>query len=102
MQTTSKSTLLKSARADARKWSRYVDRLLEAFHSSGNASPILAPGMEALRNKRDTLVTKVQALARHQEIGWSRAQSEVERARRELRDSWRIVISALDRESTIA
>ena len=68
--------LLVSADADSQKWSGYVDKLLRAFHSSRSAPPLLMAGMEALRNKRDTLVTKVHALHRHRNRDWQRAHRE--------------------------
>jgi hypothetical protein len=45
------------------------------------------------------VVTKAEALRRHKRDGWTRAKRELGESRRELRDSWRTVINALQRES---
>ena len=87
------------AEADGRRWSAYVDSLHRAFHDHEQAPPILASRVESLRHKRDTVLTKVAALKRHRRRGWDDARHELAEARRELRDSWRTVISTLDKES---
>jgi len=94
--------LIDDVEAETSRWSRSVDALLRAFRRGGGTTEKLAPRMEALRNKRDTVVTKVEALKRHRESGWSRAHREFLDARRELRESWRSVICALDRETPVA
>jgi hypothetical protein len=94
--------LIDDIEAETRRWSRSVDVLLRAFCKGDRTIPKLAPRMEALRNKRDTVVTKVEALKRHRESGWSRAHREFLDARRELRESWRSVISTLDKETPVA
>ena len=86
-------------RREARRWSRHVDRLLEAFHTSQEPPPNLGVKLEALRNKRDTAITKVDALEHHRRRGWPRARKELNEALEELRDSWRTVLGALDKET---
>jgi len=78
-----------------------VDHLLRAFDVDVDADPpaLLRARMEALRNKRDTVLTKVHALEHHVREGWPAARRELERAQREMRASWRTVVSALERES---
>ena len=96
---TDRQGVIDDVEAEARLWSKNVDALLRAFRRGSGTAAKLASRMEALRNKRDTVETKVEALKRHRESGWSEAHREFLDARRELRDSWRTVISALDRES---
>lgn len=84
--------------AETRTWSGHVDRLIDAFRSGAGAPAVLAPKMEALRHKRDRLVTKVRALEHHRQRGWSAAERDFREARRELREAWRSVIATLDRE----
>lgn len=85
--------------SDVKRWSRFVDTLLRAFDGRDDAPPVLAARMEALRNKRDSVVTKVEALKHHKHEGWTQARRELREAERELKESWRMVINTLDRES---
>lgn len=91
--------VIDGAEAEAARWSRSVDTLLQAFGGLDEVPPALGSKLEALRNKRDTVVTKVEALKRHRGDGLARARRELERARRELRDAWRTVIGILQKES---
>lgn len=97
-----REALIRQGEREVRRWSGYVDTLLRAFRRNEEAPPSLASKMEELRNKRDSVVTKVEALKRHKQSGWSEAKGELEEARRELRNSWRTVIGTLDRESLFA
>ena len=90
--------MIREAETEARRWTRLVDSLVGAFQGRRDCAPQLAARMEALRNKRDTVVTKVEALKRHRSRNWYRARLELEDARRELEDSWRTVIGALNKE----
>ena len=91
---------LRRVRRRTAHWNRCVDHLLTAFDVDDDDSPpVLASRLEALRNKRDTVVTKTRALEHHVREGWPAAKHELERAQRELRASWRTVVSALERES---
>jgi hypothetical protein len=94
-----REALLARTEAEVERWTGYVDTLLEAFHGRDEAPPILGSRMEALRNKRDCVLTKVEALKRHKHQGWARARKELDEARRELRECWRTVISTLQKES---
>jgi len=85
--------------ADVRRWNGYVETLLRAFQSAEGPPPTLGARVEGLRHKRDTVLTKVEALKRHRERGWRAAHRELGEARRELRDAWRLVISTLQKES---
>ena len=71
---------------------------MSPFGAITAAPPALASRMEALRNKRDTFVTKVEALKRHRDRNWFRAREDLERAQRELQDAWRTVIGTLNKE----
>ena len=75
-----------------------MDTMLRALRSE-DASPALRVKVEELRNKRDSLETKAEALKRHRLRGWANAQREFEEARSELKTTWRTVIGRLDRES---
>lgn len=99
---TGRDAAIEKAVADARRWSRYVDTLLDAFRSNGEAPAALGARLEALRNKRDSVVTKVEALKRHRTRDWARARRELDAARGELRECWRSVIGTLDREDLFA
>ena len=90
--------VIEKEEADAMRWSRYVDSLLRAFHDRDRPHRRLAPKLEALRNQRDSMVTKVHALKRHERSGWRRARREVEEAQSSLRRSWSTVIATIDRE----
>lgn len=90
------------AQRESQRWSSMVDSLLDAFQSQRRSMPGLAVRMEGLRNKRDTYVTKVEALKRHRERNWARAREEFEGAQRELQDAWRTVISTLNKQGLIA
>jgi hypothetical protein len=94
-----RNVLIRRSVGEAERWSDLVDTLLRAFHRRAGTPPSLGCKMEALRNKRDTVVTKVEALKRHRDSGWQSAQRELDSARRELRDAWRSVIGTLDKES---
>ncbi len=97
-----RDALIQKSETDMEKWSGLVDTLLHAFHNSTEAPPSLGSKMEALRNKRDTAATKVQALKRHRDRDWSKARDELTHARQELRQAWRSVIGTLDKESLYA
>ena len=97
--TKDRGAVIETAEKEVRRWSRYVDTLLSAFGGRDETPPSLHAKMEALRNKRDRAVTKVAALRLHRSTGWARAWKDLVEARRELRDSWRSVISTLDKES---
>lgn len=90
--------VIREAETEARRWTRLVDSLVGAFQGRRDCAPQLVARMEALRNKRDTVVTKVEALKRHRDRNWFRARLELEEARRELDNSWRTVISTLNKE----
>lgn len=91
---------LRRVRRRTEQWNRCVDHLLAAFENDDDDSPpLLGARLEALRNKRDTVVTKTRALEHHVREGWPAAKHELERAQRELRASWRTVVTALERES---
>ena len=94
--------LIAEAQQEAHRWSGMVDALLIAFRGKQVSSPGLTVRMEGLRNKRDTYVTKVEALKRHRDRNWFRARDELERAQRELHDAWRSVLAALNKHGTTA
>jgi len=94
-----REAVIRQGETEVRRWSGYVETLLHAFRRNDDAPPSLGSKMEELRNKRDSVVTKVEALKRHKQRGWSEARGELEVARRELKESWRTVIGTLDRES---
>lgn len=97
--TEKRESVLRNGEADLRHWNRYVESLLSAFRTrNGLASP-LGSKLEELRNKRDSVVTKFEVLKRHRETGWSEARRELDKATRELRESWRSTLGTLDRES---
>ncbi|MFT5289165.1 MAG: hypothetical protein ACI82F_001224 [Planctomycetota bacterium] len=101
-QAKNRDALIRKSERDVLRWSNYVDTLLRAFLRSAEAPPTLGPKMEELRNKRDSVITKLEALKRHKVSGWAEARKELDSARRELRDAWRTVIGALDRECLFA
>lgn len=84
---------------DVKRWSGYIDSLLQAFHRAESVPPSIGSKMEELRNKRDCVLTKVEALKHHKRSGWQSARKELDEARRELRDAWRTIIGTLDKES---
>ena len=94
-----RQAVIERLQRETARWSKYVDTLLHAFRGRDDVPPKLDHRMEALRNKRDSVETKLQALRRHKDRQWTRARAELEEAQRELRDSWRLVIHTLDRES---
>lgn len=96
-----RGTLIRRAEKNAERWSGHVDRLLEAF-SKGHSNAALAAQLEGLRHKRDTVLTKVEALRRHEHRGWRDARREFLCARRELRAAWRTVMAAIERENMFA
>ena len=96
--TEDRETVIRTSERRARRWSTYVDTLLDAFHASDGGPASLASKMEELRNKRDSVLTKVEALKRHKATGWSAARAELRDAQSELRGVWRSVISTLDKE----
>jgi len=93
-----RQAFLERSEKEVTRWSNTVDTLVEAFHGRRATPPSLHAKIEALRNKRDTVVTKVVALKHHPREGWRDARRELEVARRELRDCWRSVIGTLDKE----
>ena len=94
-----RDAVVRRSRHEAGRWSGLVDTLLRAFHRSEDAPPALRGKLEELRNRRDTVVTKVDALARHRHSGWRSARRELDDARAEFRGAWRSVIGTLDKES---
>lgn len=96
---TNRAEALERIQAETERWSRYVDTLLRAFQSSPQPPPALGPRITSLQHKRETVLTKVEALKRHQKAGWTRSRREYDEARRELRDAWRLVLTTLQRES---
>ncbi len=94
-----RDALLRQAERDTRRTKRLIDTLLEAFAQDDEAPPALGSKLEELRHKRDTVLTKLEALRRHRRAGWSLAIDELDRARHELRQAWRSVLGILDKES---
>lgn len=97
-----RGNFIADAQQDAHRWSGLVDALLNAFRGQQSSLPGLTVRMEGLRNKRDTYVTKVEALKRHRDRNWFRAREELEEAQREMHNAWRSVISALNKHGLIA
>ncbi len=97
--TTGRDSAIRKSESEVRRWSSYVETLLRAFHQHAEVPPALGARLEELRNKRDSVVTKLEALKCHKVRGWTEARRELDGARRELRDAWRSVIGTLDREN---
>jgi len=93
---------LRRIESEVRLWSGYVDVLLHALRARDDTPRAVAARLEELRNKRDSLVTKFDALKLHMVVGWAAAANEVELAQRELRAAWRTVIGMVDREALFA
>ncbi len=94
-----RDTIIQRSERDVKRWNGLVETLLQAFGRNEEAPPALGSQMEALRNKRDTVDTKLYALKHHRNSGWSKARRELDEARTELRNAWRSVIGILDKES---
>lgn len=84
-----RQALIEETEAEMERWSRYVDSLLRAFDGCEDAPPNMTARMEALRNKRDSVLTKVVALKRHRQRGWAAARRQLRESQRELQESWR-------------
>lgn len=89
---------IEEVRRDVQQWNKYVNALLAAVSEEDDCPPMLGGKVESLRNKRDSLMTKYEALRRHQRSGWERARRDLCDAREEFLNSWRSVMATIDRE----
>jgi len=96
--TRDRNAFVRKLERDSQRWAQSVDSLARAIRESEETPPALECRVEELRNKRDSVVTKVAALKRHTQSGWSAAWREFDEARKKLRRSWRAVLGAMDRE----
>ncbi len=90
------------AKSELALWSRNVDRLIRAFRASEASIPGLAAKLEELRNRRDTVEIKAQALARHSGERFEEAQHDFKVARAEMLAVWRSVLAAVERDGAFA
>lgn len=94
----SREAYVRDATAAVRRSSRQVDALVRTFEGEAACPPSVLSRLESLRNKRDTLLNKLEALRHHSDHRWNAARDELEEARRECREGWRLVLGSLERE----
>ena len=83
----------------AERWLERTDALRSGLSSSIPECPSLAPRLEALHHRRESVGVKLDALRRASDHRWAAARGELAAAVTDLSYAWRSVLNTLMRES---